>query len=198
MEQADPFHGDQLDRPYGDQESDYVVIRPDDPTPAVPEPAGPSDVEAEQEALAAAEARAIGGAPVSDETGTPDFDVDRPDPAYVPVEQAGGGQAEGFEQAEALLIEHAENPPEPELTADGFDLADPSTDVDEDVADAVAKDLSDLDRGDGVIAQPPDREALRASGESGEADEVHSSEATWDPEAGPDDPGRGPGLTFER
>jgi hypothetical protein len=40
-------------------------------------------------------------------------------------------------EAEALLVEHAENPSEPELTADGFDLSDTSTDVDEDVADVV-------------------------------------------------------------
>jgi len=29
------------------------------------------------------------------------------DPAEAPVEEAGGGEAEGFEQAEELLIEHA-------------------------------------------------------------------------------------------
>ncbi len=194
---ADPRHGDQLDRPYGDQESDYVVIEPED---ATPEGAAvlPESV-AEQEALAAAEAAAIGGEGVSDETGDPDFDREGADPAYEAVEQAGGGQAEGFEQAEALLIEHAEQAPEPERTGDGFDLADPATDVDEDVADTVAKDLSDLERTDeGTLAVPPDREALRASGEAGEADEVHSSEVTFDPDAGPDDPGRGVGIEFER
>ena len=193
----DPRTGDQLDRPYGDQESDYVVIQPEDPTPEG-EPALPEPVE-EQESLAAAEAAAIGGDPVSDETGTPDFDREGTDPAHLPVEQGGGGQAEGFEQAEALLIEHAEHPPDAERTGDSFDLDDPATDVDEDVADSVAKDLSDLDRTDeGSLAQPPDREALRASGEAGEADEVHSSEVTFDPEAGPDDPGRGVGIEFER
>src|SRR3954447_4092141 len=196
MSHTDPRHGDQLDRPYGDQESDYVTIQPEDAT-AEGQPEG-TDLLAEQEELAAAEAAAIGGRPAADETGEPDFDIAGPDPAFEPVSQAGGGQAEGFEQAEALLVEHAENPPEPELTADGFDLADPGTDVDEDVADVVAKDLSDLDRGDGNLAQPRDREALRASGAPGEADEVHSSEVTSDPEAGPDDPGRGPGITFER
>lgn len=197
MTHSDPRHGDQLDRPYGDQESDYVTIQPEDPTPEGAA-ALPESVE-EQEALAAAEAAAIGGRGVSDETGTPDFPVDRVDPALVPLEEAGEGQAEGFEQSEALLIEHAENPPEPELTADGFDLADPSTDVDEDVADTVAKDLSDLERTDeGTLAVPRDREALDASGEAGEADEVHSSEVTFDPEAGPDDPGRGVGIEFER
>jgi hypothetical protein len=195
MENAQPFHGDQLDRPYGDQESDYVTIEPEAPLAEGAEPTG--DLLADEEAAAAAEAAAIGGEPVADAVGTPDFDTAGPDPAFEPVEQAGGGQAEGFEQAEALLVEHAEHAPEPELTADGFDLADPGTDVDEDVADVVAKDLSDLDRGDGVPAQPVDREALRAA-QAGEADEVHSSEVTSDPAEGPDDPGQGPGLPFER
>jgi hypothetical protein len=30
------------------------------------------------------------------------------DPAFKPVDEAGGGEAEGFEQAEEDLIEHAE------------------------------------------------------------------------------------------
>src|SRR4051794_1297679 len=190
-------YGDQLDRPYGDQESDYITIQPEAPG-ADPAPET-GDLVADEEAAAAAEARAIGGAPIADEPGDPDFDRARRDPAHDPLHQAGEGQAEGFEESEALLVEHAENAPEPELTADGFDLADPGTDVDEDVADVVAKDLSDLDRDDeDTLARPRDREALRASGEAGEADEVHSSEVTWDPEGGPDDPGRGPGITFER
>ncbi len=33
---------------------------------------------------------------------------DPKDPAWAPVEEAGGGEAEGFELAEADLIEHAE------------------------------------------------------------------------------------------
>ena len=54
------------------------------------------DVDTEAEA-AAAEAARIGGevAPLSD------------DPAREPLEEAGQGEAEGFEQAEELLIEHA-------------------------------------------------------------------------------------------
>src|SRR5436190_1677505 len=115
-----PLTGDQLDRPYGDQESDHVTIQPEVATAEGLEPS--ADLEADQEALAAMEARAIGGSPISDETGAPDYDRGGPDPAFDPVAQAGGGQAEGFEQAEALLIEHAEHAPEPELTADGFDL----------------------------------------------------------------------------
>ena len=54
---------------------------------------------AEQESAAAAEAREIGGmVPESAE-----------DPAMEPVYQAGGGVAEGFEAAEADLIENAQH-----------------------------------------------------------------------------------------
>jgi hypothetical protein len=55
----------------------------------------PADREAEQ---AAAEAGAIGGRAPEDE-----------DPARRPVEEAGGGESEGFEQAEEDLREHAEH-----------------------------------------------------------------------------------------
>jgi hypothetical protein len=47
--------------------------------------------------LAADEAAHIGGG-----SGRPPAD-----PAEAPVQEAGGGEAEGFEQAEELLIEHA-------------------------------------------------------------------------------------------
>ena len=59
---------------------------------------------AEQEAsAAAAEAAAIGG-PVSSE---PAPDEGEPDAAERPLAEAGQGEAEGFEQAEQELIEHA-------------------------------------------------------------------------------------------
>ena len=54
---------------------------------------------AQEEAAAAAEARRIGG-----RAGDEDLD-----PAERPVREAGGGEAEGFEQAEELLVEHAEH-----------------------------------------------------------------------------------------
>jgi hypothetical protein len=179
----DPRSPETLDRPYGDQETDYVVIEPEGPGFEGDE-SGPGG---------------IGGRPVADEIASPDFDTVGADPAFEAVDQAGGGQAEGFEEAEALLIEHAENPPEPELTADGFDPADPGTGVDEDWEDTVAKDLSDLERVDeGVLAQPRPEEARRATGVSGEPDEVDTTEVTFDPEEGENDPGRGPGLSFDR
>lgn len=52
----------------------------------------------EQEQAAAQEAAGIGGRAPDDA-----------DPERWPVEQAGGGQAEGFEQAEEALIDHAEH-----------------------------------------------------------------------------------------
>jgi hypothetical protein len=48
--------------------------------------------------LAAREAASIGGDP---------GDQHRGDEAMHPVQEAGGGEAEGFEQAEELLVEHA-------------------------------------------------------------------------------------------
>jgi hypothetical protein len=59
----------------------------------------PQDLQAEREADAAAhEAAGIGGRAPDDE-----------DPARRPVDEAGGGEAEGFEQAEADLRENAEH-----------------------------------------------------------------------------------------
>lgn len=56
----------------------------------------------EQADLAAAEAAAIGGRPSSEPASQ-----EGPDEAARPVVEAGGGEAEGFEQAERELIEHA-------------------------------------------------------------------------------------------
>ncbi|HEY1688450.1 MAG TPA: hypothetical protein VGF95_06240 [Solirubrobacteraceae bacterium] len=53
--------------------------------------------ERDEAELAASEAAHIGGG-----SGHPPAD-----PARAPVEEAGGGEAEGFEQAEELLVEHA-------------------------------------------------------------------------------------------
>jgi hypothetical protein len=59
----------------------------------------PQDVQAEREADAAAhEAAGVGGRAPEDE-----------DPARRPVDEAGGGEAEGFEQAEEDLRENAEH-----------------------------------------------------------------------------------------
>ncbi|MGH2896051.1 MAG: hypothetical protein ACRDPM_22670 [Solirubrobacteraceae bacterium] len=63
-----------------------------------------SDFEREQEDAAADEAARIGGSPRSE---PPPVDADEPDLAEQPVREAGGGEAEGFEEAERELIEHA-------------------------------------------------------------------------------------------
>jgi hypothetical protein len=58
------------------------------------------DLAAAEAGRAAAEAGAIGGDPGPG----PDHD-----PADQPVREAGGGEAEGFEEAEQALIDHAEH-----------------------------------------------------------------------------------------
>lgn len=62
-----------------------------------------SEFEREQEDAAAAEAASIGGR-VSSEPAGGDEELD---PAQVPLAEAGEGGAEGFEEAERELIQHA-------------------------------------------------------------------------------------------
>jgi hypothetical protein len=61
------------------------------------------DLERRQEDAAAAEAGAIGGRVSSEPEGV----EGHPDEARRPLAEAGQGEAEGFEQAEQELIEHA-------------------------------------------------------------------------------------------
>ena len=61
------------------------------------------EFERREEEAAAAEAAAIGGRPSSE----PEPLDGRPDEATRPLAEAGQGEAEGFEQAERELIEHA-------------------------------------------------------------------------------------------
>lgn len=80
-----------------------------------------SDFERHEEDLAAEEAGEIGGEP--DHTlDQIERDSSRPagvsEEAYRAVEEGGGGQAEGFEQAEEMLVERAENPHGPSPMAD--------------------------------------------------------------------------------
>jgi hypothetical protein len=71
----------------------------------------PQDQRARDEAdAAAAEAGSIGGRRDPDE-----------DPAEQAVDEAGGGESEGFEQAENDLVEHAEHgDPAPDPTTQAF------------------------------------------------------------------------------
>jgi len=79
-----------------------------------------SEFERRQEDEAAAEAARIGAEP--GRTPGRDDDLIPPgesdDPAMRAVEEAGGGEAEGFEQAEAELVERAENADGPSPIAD--------------------------------------------------------------------------------
>jgi hypothetical protein len=94
----------------------------------IPEPArDPVDAEAD---AAAAEAARIGGRPEEDDL----------DPAERPLVEAGGGEAEGFEQAEADLIENAEH------GEGGHDRGVPEPEADR--AGAVWGDADNLERTD--------------------------------------------------
>jgi hypothetical protein len=83
------------------------------------------DVVREEEEAAAAEARAIGGRTGDDplEADPDRFDGER-DEAFRAVEEGGGGEAEGFEQAEALLIDHATEWQQPTPQADAEDTVE--------------------------------------------------------------------------
>jgi len=66
------------------------------------------DIVREEEDAAAAEAAAIGGRPGVDPIeAEPDrFDRESSE-AFRAVREGGGGEAEGFEESEAMLVEHA-------------------------------------------------------------------------------------------
>jgi hypothetical protein len=162
-----------LDRPYGDAEDDNVTVDPELHA-ETDEPEGPLP--------------------------TTDGDDHARDPAFQAVEEGGGGVSEGFEVAEGQLIENIEGAPPADLEADAFDPADPGTDVDEDVADDVAATLEDRDPGDTAAIPRDDEEAAvrDASAKYGEPDQEDVTEVVEDPDAGPDDPGAGPGVAFDR
>jgi hypothetical protein len=160
-----------LDRPYGDDETDYTTVNP--------------ELEGDTEER---ESRDL---PTTDE------DDHAHDPAFQAVEEAGGGVSEGFEVAEGQLVENIEDAPPADLTTDGFDLDDPGTDVDEDVADDVQKTLDDAEPGD-IYATEHHDEARDATAEYGEPDEVDTTEVVRDPDEDGDDPGSGPGIAFDR
>ena len=96
------------------------------------------EFEREQEEAAAEEARHIGG--------DPEEDLDyierdsRPagisDEAWRAVEEGGGGEAEGFEEAEAELIERAENPHGPSPMADAGEYDEEAAALDPEYGEA--------------------------------------------------------------
>ena len=70
---------------------------PPDDRPPDDRPVEEFDEDEEEVKLAEAEAARIGGAPAQDGV----------DPKWRAVAEGGGGEAEGFEEAESTLIEHA-------------------------------------------------------------------------------------------
>jgi hypothetical protein len=94
-----------------------------------------TDIERETDA-AAAEAGAIGGRAPENE-----------DPAWRPVEEAGGGVSEGFELAEEELREHAEHGDQgPSPTRDAFT---PEVEADRETAEhAEADEVRSTERPD--------------------------------------------------
>lgn len=134
------------------EDPDFIAEQTDDPMEALVE---------EEEAAAAAEVRMMGGPDDLDAGG---------DPAMEPVYEAGGGEAEGFELAEADLIENATH---------GEGHGNPLRDA---IAPEAESDLS-LDN---VAYSEPDQEDV--------------TEVVADPDdpSDEDDPGRGPGITADR
>jgi hypothetical protein len=91
------------------------------------------------------------------------------DPAMDPVYEGGGGESEGFELAEEELRENAEQGP----AVPGVGVKAVRAEVDRET-------------------EEPDPATY------GEPDEEDVTEVVRDPEAGPDDPGAGPGLAADR
>jgi hypothetical protein len=119
------------------------------------------DLISEEAAAAAADAARIGGR-AGDED---DFD-----PEMRPVYEAGGGDAEGFEQAEADLVENASH-------GDGH--GDPLSDAFPGEAES--------DRSTAAYGEPDEVDTTEVVRD---ADPVDAPP--------PDDPGEGPGVAFDR
>jgi hypothetical protein len=126
---------------------------------------GPVDELVEQEtAAAAAEAGSIGGPHYETVAGTPAMD---------PVYEAGGGDAEGFEQAEADLIENATH---------GGGAGDPSR-------DAFTPEV-EADESTAIAGEADDEKVSEVTEDVPEAETKDADTS--------DDPGSGPGITHER
>lgn len=100
------------------------------------------DFATRQELEAAAEARAIGGTGPSVGGVDPEEEID---PALIPVYEAGGGEAEGFELAERDLVRNASHD-------DG--AAVPELDA---FTPEVESDRSTAEYGEADEEEPPDR-----------------------------------------
>jgi hypothetical protein len=105
----------------------------------MPEKTPDDDLIREEEAAAASDAARIGGRAGDEE----DFE-----PEMRPVYEAGGGEAEGFEEAEAELIERAENAHGPSPIADAEDYDEEAAALDSVYGEADAEHTSEDDPGE--------------------------------------------------
>ena len=124
------------------------------------------EFEREEEDAAAAEAGRIGGDPyqhaparttrssTSRRTGARRAETRE---SWRPVEEAGGGEAEGFEEAEAELVERAENRhgPSPLADAEEVDEEEAALDPEFGEADEVHTSEDDPDERRGLLDSPP-------------------------------------------
>jgi hypothetical protein len=103
------------------------------------------EFEREEEDAAAEEAGRIGGDPYQHAPGEGDplqyieedsLPAGQTAESWRAVEEGGGGEAEGFEQAEAELIERAENPHGPSPIADAEDVDEEEAALDPEFGEA--------------------------------------------------------------
>jgi hypothetical protein len=96
------------------------------------------EYEREQEEAAAEEAAHIGGErdDALDYIETDSRPAGISEEAWRPVEEAGGGESEGFEEAEAQLIERAENPRGPSPMADAGEYDEEAAALDSEYGEA--------------------------------------------------------------
>ncbi|HXS44807.1 MAG TPA: hypothetical protein VN751_09270 [Solirubrobacteraceae bacterium] len=103
------------------------------------------EFEREEEEAAAADAARIGGDPYQHAPGEDDpleyveeddLPAGQTPESWRAVEEGGGGEAEGFEEAEAELVERAENPHGPSPFADAEDTEEEEAALDAEYGEA--------------------------------------------------------------
>jgi hypothetical protein len=72
----------------------------------------------------------------------------RNDPAWQAVDEAGGGEQEGFEQAEELLIENAEHGEHSSVLEEGFPV-----EAEQDLGGAAYGDADEIVKGSEVVSE---------------------------------------------
>lgn len=119
---------------------------------------------------------------------TPDDDLIREEEAAAAAEAAGIGGVAGDEDDFAPEMRAVREGGGGE--AEGFEIAED---------DLIRNASHDDGRGDPLHdGFTPEVESDRGTATYGEADQVDVNEVVRDPEAGPDDPGAGPGIAHDR